>query len=132
MLVRHQRSRSLAACLLLAGGALTGCEKDPADLTVIPQMTGADAKHGEALIRSYGCGSCHTVPGMDDAKGLVGPPLTQFARRVYVAGVLRNVPDNLTAWLTNPQAIVPGNAMPNLGVSEGDARDMAAYLYTLE
>jgi cytochrome c2 len=89
------------------------------------------AAHGAALIRQYGCGSCHVVPGIDGADGLVGPPLLQIGRRIYVAGVLRNTPDNLVAWLQNPQRFVPGNAMPDMGMGEADARDVAAYLYTL-
>jgi cytochrome c2 len=121
----------LVALMLLAGGAVTACEKDQSDTTVIPQMTEADSGHGKALMQTYGCGSCHLVPGITGATGLVGPPLTQFARRVYVAGMLRNTPDNLMNWLNDPQAIVPGNAMPNLGVTPRDARDMAAYLYTM-
>jgi cytochrome c1 len=72
------------------------------------------------------------VPGIGNATGVVGPPLTQFALRVYVAGMVRNTPDNLMDWLMDPQAIVPGNAMPNLDVTTRDARDMAAYLYALD
>jgi cytochrome c2 len=51
--------------------------------------------------------------------------------RIYIAGVLRNTPDNMIAWLRNPQAIVPGNAMPNMGLDGEQARDIAGYLYTL-
>jgi cytochrome c2 len=86
---------------------------------------------GAALIRQFGCGSCHTVPGISGADGLVGPPLTQMARRVYIAGVLRNSPDNMIAWLQDPQAIVSGNAMPRMGIDRNQAQDIAAYLYTL-
>lgn len=83
------------------------------------------------MIRSYGCGSCHTVPGIDDANGVVGPPLIQIGRRIYIAGMLRNTPDNMIAWLRNPQRFLPGNAMPDMGMSERDARQVAAYLSTL-
>jgi cytochrome c len=62
---------------------------------------------------------------------MVGPPLTMFARRAYIAGRLPNVPDNLIRWLQDPQGVEPGTAMPNLGVGPPVARDMAAYLYTL-
>jgi cytochrome c2 len=40
-------------------------------------------------------------------------------------------PDNLVKWLRQPQNVVPGNAMPDMGVTPQDARDIAAYLYTL-
>ena len=117
---------------LLLGAVLNACEQDNSDLPLRPRVEDGDSKRGENLILSYGCGSCHQVPGIDQAEGVVGPPLSQFSRRVYVAGMLRNTPDNLIAWLKNPQAIVPGNAMPNLGVSDRDARDMASYLYTIK
>lgn len=61
----------------------------------------------------------------------MGPPLADFGRRIYVAGMLRNTPDNLTSWLRNPQRVVPGNAMPDMGISNPDARDIATYPYTL-
>jgi cytochrome c2 len=95
-------------------------------------MANADKHRGAELISSYGCGGCHEVPGIVGATGVVGPPLNEFGRRVYVAGLLRNTPDNLIDWLKNPQSIVPGNAMPDLGVKDRDARDMAAYLYSLD
>jgi cytochrome c2 len=88
-------------------------------------------RHAASLIRYYGCGSCHVVPGIAEATGVVGPPLTQIGRRVYIAGLLRNTPDNMVAWLRNPQRIVPGNVMPDMGLSEADAREIAAYLQVL-
>ncbi|MEU5723627.1 c-type cytochrome [Micromonospora sp. NPDC047738] len=87
---------------------------------------------GAQLIAQYGCGSCHTIPGIDQAGGLVGPPLTRFGARSYIAGELPNNADNLQRWITDPQAVEPGTAMPKLGVSAIDAQDIAAYLYTLD
>lgn len=95
------------------------------------QFAGGDARRGPALIQQYGCAGCHTVPGVDNAHGNVGPPLSRFADRTYIAGVLRNTPDNLIKWLRKPQSVVPGNAMPDMAVTEQDARDIGAYLYTL-
>ncbi|HUP06546.1 MAG TPA: c-type cytochrome [Caldimonas sp.] len=95
------------------------------------QIAGADARRGRALVRDVGCPACHTIPGLRGARGNVGPPLTRFADRTYVAGVLRNEPRNLVTWLRHPQQVVPGNAMPEMGLDERDARDIAAYLYTL-
>jgi cytochrome c2 len=96
-----------------------------------PPETGGDPAHGAALIRDYGCGSCHQIPGIAGADGLVGPPLSNIGVRVYLAGMLRNTPDNLTFWLRHPQQVVPGNVMPDMGMTAPDARDIAAYLYTL-
>ncbi len=91
----------------------------------------ADARRGQVVLRAHGCGACHSIPGVEGAVAWVGPPLMEWARRGYVAGRLPNVPENLVAWLRDPQAISPGSAMPNLGLTERDARDAAAYLFTL-
>lgn len=93
--------------------------------------TGGNPRRGVALIARYGCGSCHAIPGIAGADGLVGPPLDRIGSRVFIAGVRRNTPASMIAWLEDPQAIVPGNAMPNMGLDEQEARDVAAYLYTL-
>jgi cytochrome c2 len=115
------------AILSVCSAVLTGCDDQPADL---PAVSG-DIKHGMQLIRQNSCGACHQIPGIDNANGFVGPPLNGVGRRIYIAGVERNTPQAMIAWLQNPQAIVPGNAMPNMGLGEQDARDIAAYLYTL-
>ena len=94
-------------------------------------LTGGDVEAGRAAMKTYGCDACHTIPGVVDARGLVGPPLTQIANRIYIAGVLTNTPDNLIEWIQNPPGVDPRTAMPNLGVEETAARDIAAYLYTL-
>jgi cytochrome c2 len=94
-------------------------------------LTGGDVEAGRAAVKTYGCDACHTIPGVVDARGLVGPPLTQIANRIYIGGVLTNTPDNLIKWIQNPPDVDPRTAMPNLGVHETEARDIAAYLYTL-
>jgi cytochrome c1 len=76
--------------------------------------------------------TCHTIPGIAGARGQVGPPLDRFAQRVYVADVVPNTPANLVAWIRNPPAIDPLTAMPASGLGEAAARDVAAYLYTLD
>jgi cytochrome c1 len=90
-----------------------------------------DAGRGEELMAAYGCGSCHVIPGVAWARGKAGPPLVRWAERHYIAGELLNTPNNLVAWIKNPQEIEPGTAMPNLGVTQEHALDIAAYLYTL-
>lgn len=94
--------------------------------------TGGNADRGEQLIVRYRCGSCHTIPGVHGARGLVGPPLMFFSRRTFIAGEVANTPVNLERWIESPQSIEPATAMPTLGVSRRDARDIAAYLYTLK
>jgi cytochrome c len=91
-----------------------------------------DAAAGRAAMERYGCGSCHVIPGVPGAQGVVGAPLSEFARRTHIAGNLPNTPENQSRWLRDPQAIEPGTAMPNLGVSESDAVNIVAYLATLK
>jgi cytochrome c2 len=90
-----------------------------------------NAQHGKQLIRSYGCGACHMIPGVEAARGLVGPPLLFLAERTMIAGELPNTPANLTHWIQHPREVEPKTAMPELGVTEDEAYDIAAYLYTL-
>lgn len=93
---------------------------------------GGNAARGRRMIRSYGCGACHSVTGVVGANGRVGPPLSDVGGRAYIAGVLPNTPENLVRWIRYPQEVAPDTAMPNLGVTEADARDIATYLYRLE
>ncbi len=86
---------------------------------------------GKQVIEQKNCGSCHTIPGIPGAEGVVGPPLTMFASRSFIAGELPNTPENLAKWIENPRMIEPKTAMPDLGVSPSQAQDAAAYLYTL-
>ena len=92
-------------------------------------MPGADPERGRVAIVRYGCGACHVIPGVRGASGRVGPQLVDFANQIYVGGMLTNVPENLVRWIRFPQEVSPGTAMPNLGVSESEARDIAAYIY---
>jgi len=90
-----------------------------------------DPDRGARLIVEYGCGSCHTVPGVFRARGRVGPPLDFFAERSFIGGELPNTPETLVHWIMHAPALIPATAMPDMNVDERDARDIAAYLYTL-
>ena len=93
-------------------------------------VAGGDPQRGALAIRAYGCGTCHRIPGIAGADAMVGPPLDNWAERHYIAGAWPNQPELLIEWIRFPQAIEPGNAMPNMGVTEQEARDISAYLYT--
>ncbi len=130
----HTWRSALAPLLASSAGALlvlASCASPEEGAAPPQQATQGTPDRGAQLIRSYGCGSCHTVPGVDGADGLVGPPLTKFARRSYIAGQLPNSEKNLQHWLEDPQQVEPGTAMPDLGVTAPDAADITAYLYTL-
>jgi cytochrome c2 len=108
---------------------LCGC-KPHEDQPVVAYDIGNPVR-GARLIHRISCGACHSIPGIPGAHGRVGPPLAGFARRIYIAGVLPNTPTNLVRWVIDPPAIAPMTAMPVLGLTPRDARDVAAYLYTL-
>jgi cytochrome c2 len=82
------------------------------------------------LLARYGCNGCHTIPGAPGADGKVGPALSGIRERVYVGGVLQNTPANLIGWIVDPPRFSPRSAMPATGITEAEARDVAAYLYT--
>jgi cytochrome c len=94
-------------------------------------LTGGDPDKGIAAIGRYGCGSCHDIPGIRSARGTVGPPLGRIAVRTYLAGRLSNTPANMMLWIQHPQHVERGTAMPEMGVTADDARDITAFLYTL-
>ena len=122
---------NLTIALLLAAAATTGgCDNETKQLA--RAIAGGDPDRGHAAIQTYGCASCHTIPGVRGATALVGPPLTQIGGRMYIGGVLQNTPENMIRWIENPPAVDAKTAMPNLHVTQPDARDIATYLYTLQ
>lgn len=127
---RHgPRRLALAQWAVLAALALAGC-------LAIPQARPATVRsgnpeQGRAALVDYGCIACHRIPGVPNADALVGPPLDAFGERSYIAGSLPNNQDNLVRWITDPQGVEPGTAMPDLDVTSDDANDIAAYLLSL-
>jgi cytochrome c len=121
--VRRHSIRIVAAAIFL--GALAGCASDDRRSDELP----GDPERGRAAITEYGCASCHSIPGVpsvgDDS---VAPDLQGFADRHFIAGQIPNRTEELIEWLMNPQAIEPGTLMPDLGVTQEDAEDIAAYL----
>jgi cytochrome c2 len=92
---------------------------------------GGNAQAGRQEIRKYGCNACHSITGVPGARGLIGPPLDNIGTRGYIAGELPNTPENLMRWIQHPHAVEAHTIMPEMGVTEDDSRDIAAYLYTL-
>ncbi len=121
--------RLAAAAALAILPVLAGCRAPDGHSSA--SLPGADPRRGRQLIGVYACGACHVIPGAPRADGVLGPPLTMWSRRAVVAGVLPNSPAYLVRWIMTPQAVVPGNAMPDMGINERDAADIAAYLYTI-
>ena len=117
------------SALMLGGYLLADLGRSPSDTRW--HVPVADADRGKTLIREYGCSTCHVVPGVPGARGTVGPPLDQLRQKSYIAGVLPNNPQNLVYWTQHPREASPETAMPDLDVVQRDARDIAAYLYSL-
>ena len=123
---------ALAAGGVVGAGLLAGCgevRREHSAARVV--VAGGDAAAGRGALEGFGCVACHSIPGVPGVRGSVGPPLDGFANRKYIGGTLPNRPEELIRWIRNPQGINPNTAMPDLGVVEPVARDMAAYLYTL-
>lgn len=108
----------VSVCALLAATLLCGCRNRSPDVV-----------RGSAAIGRYGCGSCHTIQGIEGANGLVGPPLTGIKDRMYIAGMLQNTRENMATWILDPKAVNDRTAMPKLGVSPEDTADIVNLLY---
>jgi cytochrome c2 len=115
--------------LALVAIMVSACDRS-AD-TVARQLTGGEPDKGKLAVVKYGCDTCHSIPGVLTATATVGPPLSQIALRSYLAGRINNTPENMMRWIRQPHSVDPETAMPETGVTEGDGRDIAAYLYTL-
>ncbi len=123
--------RSSGVVLIALVVAMASCNGRDAAREGAVTLTGGDPDKGIAAIGRYGCGSCHDIPGIRSARGTVGPPLGRIAVRTYLAGRLSNTPANMMQWIQHPQHIERGTAMPEMGVTADDARDITAFLYTL-
>lgn len=115
-----RRARALAAALIFAGA----CAHAPEHT-----VPGGNIERGKLEIARTGCGACHVIGGIPTAQGQVGPSLAGIASRSVIAGVLPNTPDNITRWIADAPSISPQTAMPDLGLTREQARDIAAYLY---
>ena len=130
---RMRKSALMLGWLLAVLAAILpigGCRDGRAMPAYTPRV-GGNAQQGVAVIQQKGCGSCHTIPGIRGAAGLVGPPLFFFSRRTMIAGELPNTPGKVVQWIRSPQSVESGTAMPDLGLTDQEARDVATYLYTL-
>jgi cytochrome c2 len=126
--------RTSFAVVIAGLATLIHCHPPAAVSAAAPQVRGGDEGRGRAVVAggAYGCTGCHAIPEMGDPQGIVGPPLRGMARRAFIAGQLPNTPEVLVAFLRDPPALVPNTGMPNVRLGLTEARDIAAYLYTLE
>jgi cytochrome c len=125
---RLQRSLCLPLVTVVT---LAGCEGGRSEYGQVV-VQGGEPDRGARIIKEVGCGACHMIPGIGGAEGVVGPPLTAWADRSFIAGHLPNEPDNLVRWIMDAPSVEPKTAMPDLDLTSEQARDVAAYLYTLD
>jgi cytochrome c1 len=123
----------LLAGIALAGGTSVGTaalysEQQKQKQQAIAK-TGGDPDRAMLAIIRFGCAACHQIPGAQVPGGLAASPLARVKDRIYLGGAVYNTPDNLVQWIVNPKAFDPRAAMPVTGISEPQARDVAAYLY---
>ena len=131
-MTRTTRRRLVMAVPLLFLGVVAACrDTDRMSELGAAETFAGHAERGRALMRTYGCQTCHTIPGVVGADARVGPSLAGIASRSYIGGVLPNTPENMLRWLQDPKAVDSLTAMPNVGVTPSDARHIAAYLYRL-
>lgn len=116
------------ACVAAVTGAASWSSQARTE-RIARTMTGGHPERAPEIMRRYGCSSCHTIPGIPGADGQVGPQLSGLLHRVYIGGGATNSPDQLVRFIVMPQQLSPRSAMPATGISEAEARDVAAYLY---
>jgi len=119
---------ALVAASTLGAAACEAPERARDGGAAAAAAAGGDPARGRQALLVYGCPVCHRIPGVPSASSRVGPPLEDLASRTFLAGHLPHTPENLRRWIQHPQAIAPGSAMPEMGVTDADARDIAAYL----
>jgi cytochrome c oxidase subunit 2 len=105
-----------------------GVEVSPEHRAVIEQ--------GRRAFVEQRCAACHTIRGVGTGIGAagLGPDLTHIGSRLYLgAGVLRNRPGALAAWVADPHSVKPGVRMPaSADIDGATLRALAAYLEQLK
>jgi cytochrome c2 len=130
---RTRQYGALGCVMILSIAGIAGwliSENAAQRLEIARSLTGGEPIRGAALMTRYGCGGCHTIPGVPGADGQVGPSLAGLRARVFVGGVARNSAANFIEWIVNPRVVSPRSAMPLTGISPTEARDVAAFLYS--
>ena len=103
----------------------------PDNLTPAPNVPG-NPNAGRTLFLQRGCGGCHAIRGLPGANGVAGPRLDNTVVRGTIAGEqIQATPDSLAHWIVDPSSLKPETTMPKSGVNAAEARDIAAFLYSL-
>lgn len=96
-----------------------------------PAVQDPDVAAGRQVFETHACTNCHAIKGTA-AVGTFGPDLTHLASRATIAsGAAMNTPEDLYAWIKNPDAVKPGSLMPAMQLSDEEIHQLVAYLDTL-
>ena len=90
------------------------------------------AESGKAIFTSKACTGCHTIQGIPEAQGKVGPELTHWAGNSLIADTIPNTDENLRKWLKDPPVVKPGTLMPNQNLTDSEIDALIAFLRTLK
>lgn len=120
--------RLTTAALLVCAVLASGCAKEES----VSRVVGGDPERGRLLVQQYQCAACHFIPEVQGPNGDAGPSLQYMGRLSYIAGSIPNQPENMIRFLQNPPAVKPGTLMPALGITDDEARHMAAFMYSLK
>ena len=124
--------RGILLLTIVLTSALSACGPTGQAKRWAAETTGGEFDRGKVALQHYGCIACHTIDGVSQSEALVGPPLTRMAGRSYLAGNMPNNAQNLLHFIQHPRQVHNDTAMPEMGVTESDARDIAAYLYSFQ
>jgi cytochrome c len=121
-------TRATTGALLVLAVLASGCAKEEP----VSRVAGGDPERGRLLVQQYQCAACHFIPEVQGPNGDAGPSLESMGRLSYIAGSIPNQPENMIRFLQNPPAVKPGTLMPALGITDDEARHMAAFMYSLK
>jgi cytochrome c2 len=115
--------------------AVVACNRDEASKSIVPAPAPpiGNAERGKAVAAQYGCNVCHAIPGVEGPQGSLGPSLAGVASRPAISfNTVPNTPENLAKFVQNPASLNPQSSMPPIGLTDVEAKDVAAYLGTLK
>lgn len=128
MLSASRTTHATTGALLVLAALTSGCAKEEP----VSRVAGGDPERGRLLVQQYQCAACHFIPEVQGPNGDAGPSLESMGRLSYIAGSIPNQPENMIRFLQNPPAVKPGTLMPALGITDDEARHMAAFMYSLK